>query len=110
MFLPQRGDLLDQSNKIERPGLKDYFCHIEIMNEKDERNYRLLLSKLNCSPGRFMMIGNSLKSDIIPVLKIGGYAAHIPHEYMWQHEITNEKIASERFVELNALKDILNYI
>lgn len=56
---------MDQSNKIERSGLKDYFFHIEIMNEKDEQNYRLLLSKLNCSPDRFIMIGNSLKSDII---------------------------------------------
>ena len=107
LVLATKGDLLDHSNKIERSGLKDYFCHIEIMNEKDERNYRLLLSKLNCSPDRFIMIGNSLKSDIIPVLKIGGYAAHIPHEYMWQHEVTDEKIASERFIKLNALTDIL---
>lgn len=110
LVLATKGDLLDQGNKIERSGLKDYFCHIEIMNEKDERNYRLLLSKLNCSPDRFIMIGNSLKSDIIPVLKIGGGAAHIPHEYMWQHEVTDEKIASERFIELNVLTDILNYI
>ena len=51
-------------------------------------------------------IGNSLKSDIIPVLKIGGFAAHIPHEYMWQHEVTDEKIASDRFIKLNALTDI----
>ncbi len=107
LVLATKGDLLDQSNKIERSGLKDYFCHVEIMNEKDEQNYRLLLSKLNCSPNNFLMIGNSLKSDIIPVLKIGGFAAHIPHEYMWQHEVTDEKIASERFIKLNALTDIL---
>ena len=106
LVLATKGDLLDQSNKIERSGLKDYFFHIEIMNEKDEQNYRLLLSKLNCSPDRFIMIGNSLKSDIIPVLKIGGFAAHIPHEYMWQHEVTDEKIASDRFIKLNALTDI----
>jgi len=110
LVLATKGDLLDQSNKIEQSGLKKYFCHIEIMNEKNEQNYRMLLSKLNCSPDRFIMIGNSLKSDIIPVLKIGGFAAHIPHEYMWQHEITDEKIVSERFIEFGELADIVDCV
>lgn len=110
LVLATKGDLLDQSNKIRRSGLKDYFCHIEIMDEKDEHSYMLLMEKLNCSPDRFLMIGNSLKSDIIPVLNIGGTAAHIPHEYMWQHEVVDERIDSERFLQLNQLTDIVEWV
>lgn len=71
-------------------GLVRYFCHIEIMSDKKEADYQKLLNKVGCAPQNFLMLGNSIKSDILPILNLGGYAAHIPYHITWQYETTKE--------------------
>lgn len=89
LVVATKGDLLDQERKLKRSGLMSYFDHIEIMSDKTEKEYLRLLNQLQTTPEEFLMIGNSLKSDIRPVLAIGGYGVHIPFEVMWQHEVVD---------------------
>lgn len=89
LVVATKGDLLDQERKLKRSGLMPYFDHIEIMSDKTEKEYLRLLNQLQTTPEEFLMIGNSLKSDIRPVLAIGGYGVHIPFEVMWQHEVVD---------------------
>lgn len=86
LVLATKGDLLDQERKLQRSGLEKYFHHIEIMSEKDEKGYQKLVKHLDIEPDMFLMIGNSLKSDILPVLNIGGHAYHVPYHTTWALE------------------------
>ncbi len=86
LMLITKGDLLDQERKIARSGLADYFAHIEIVGEKTGRTYRDILAKHDIEPQHFLMVGNSLRSDIAPVLAIGAQAVYIPHHLTWAHE------------------------
>lgn len=86
LVLVTKGDLLDQSRKLERSGLTAYFDHIEIMPDKTLEDYEALFEKLQIDATDFLMIGNSLRSDVLPVLDLGGQAIHIPCERTWQHE------------------------
>jgi putative hydrolase of the HAD superfamily len=81
-----KGDLLEQESKIARSGLADYFRFVEIVSHKDEEAYRRVLEKNNVDLGRFLMVGNSMPSDILPILALGALAAHIPHDVTWAHE------------------------
>ncbi len=87
LMLITKGDLLDQESKIAQSGLADYFRHIEIISEKTEAAYAAILAKYGIPPERFLMVGNSLKSDILPVVAIGGQAVHIPYHITWSHEV-----------------------
>lgn len=87
LVVATKGDLLDQQNKLERSGLASYFDHIEVMSDKTEKEYLRMLNILQISPSELVMVGNSLKSDIQPVLSLGGYGVHIPFEVMWKHEV-----------------------
>lgn len=86
LVVATKGDLLDQQRKLERSGLAGYFHHIEVMSDKNPEVYAKLLERLGCSPEEFLMIGNSMKSDIIPVLEIGAYALYVPFYSTWEHE------------------------
>ena len=86
LALISKGDLLHQEQKLARSGLAELFDDVEILSEKDEAAYRRVLRRFGVEPSRFLMVGNSLRSDILPVLAIGGHAVHIPHEYLWAHE------------------------
>jgi putative hydrolase of the HAD superfamily len=86
LIIATKGDLLDQQRKLAKSKIERYFHHIEIMSDKKESDYLKLLAHLDIKPEHFLMIGNSLKSDIIPVLNIGGYGLHIPYHTTWQHE------------------------
>jgi len=86
LIVATKGDLLDQERKLRKSNLEAYFHHIEIMSDKKESDYLKLLKHLEIRPEDFLMIGNSMKSDIYPVLNIGGYAIHIPFHITWQHE------------------------
>ncbi len=86
LMLLTKGDLFEQENKIARSGLAGCFRYIEIVSQKTAPVYQSLLESYSVSPGRFLMVGNSLRSDILPVLEIGGHAVYIPHELTWQHE------------------------
>jgi putative hydrolase of the HAD superfamily len=86
LMLITKGDLLDQERKLERSGLLDFFEFIEIVSEKDSPRYASLLTRHHIQPERFLMVGNSLRSDIIPVISIGGQAVYIPYHLTWAHE------------------------
>jgi putative hydrolase of the HAD superfamily len=86
LMLLTKGDLFEQENKIARSGLAGCFRYIEIVSQKTAPVYRSLLEKHAIRPERFLMVGNSLRSDILPALEIGGFAVYIPHELTWQHE------------------------
>jgi len=81
-----KGDLLDQESKIERSGLSRYFRLVEIVSAKTRASYARLLERHEIDPQRFLMIGNSLRSDILPVLEIGGQAVYVPYALTWAHE------------------------
>ncbi|WP_294309077.1 HAD family hydrolase [uncultured Chryseobacterium sp.] len=110
LVVATKGDLLDQERKLKKSGLQDYFHHIEIMSDKKESDYRKLLKHLDCKPEQFLMLGNSIKSDILPVLEIGGSAAHIPYHVTWTHEQHDLQIEHENFLEFKNINEILNYL
>lgn len=86
LVLVTKGDMLDQQRKLQKSGLAPYFDHIEIVSEKNEDNYRDLMGRLRVESREFLMVGNSLKSDIAPVLAIGGQAVHINTDNIWEYE------------------------
>lgn len=108
LVLATKGDLFDQQRKIVGSGLQKYFHHIEIMSDKKNADYEQLLENLGCPPERFLMIGNSVKSDIMPVLELGGHAAHVPHHVTWAHEHYEGEISHPRFIALKSVKEVLD--
>ena len=86
MVVATKGDLLDQQRKLKNSGLEKYFDHIEIMSNKTEKDYLSMTGRLGIRTSDFLMIGNSLKSDILPVINIGARAVHIPFHTTWEHE------------------------
>ncbi len=105
-----KGDLLDQERKLERSGLSKYFHHVEVLSDKKETNYSNLLEHLNIDVKEFLMIGNSLKSDVLPILNIGAKAVHVPFHTTWAHEMVEEDELVNNHLKLNSLKDILKYL
>lgn len=87
VVLITKGDLFHQERKVARSGLADLFQRIEIVSEKDERSYARVLREFNLPADRFVMVGNSLRSDIEPVVSLGGWGVHIPYHVTWQHEL-----------------------
>ncbi|VAW27830.1 Hydrolase, haloacid delahogenase-like family [hydrothermal vent metagenome] len=111
IILITKGDLLDQERKLRKSGLDSCFHHIEIMSDKKEENYYKLLNRIAVKPKEFMMVGNSLKSDILPVLKLGAWGVHIPYHTTWVHEETNEDPQQwKRFLSLKNLSDLLSLL
>lgn len=86
LMLVTKGDLLDQQRKLVSSGLADHFQHVEIVSDKNQDTYTTLLKRHALSPERFLMVGNSLRSDILPVLALGAWAIFIPHPLTWAHE------------------------
>lgn len=109
LVVATKGDLLDQERKLKRSGLMPYFDHIEIMSDKTEKEYTRLLNQLQVTPEEFLMIGNSLKSDIRPVLAIGGYGVHIPFEVMWQHEVV-DAFTHPRLKQIRSLAELPDWL
>ena len=85
-----KGELLDQENKFHRSGLAPYFEDIVVVSDKTEKSYHQLCERFSIGVGQLLMVGNSFRSDIEPVLKLGGWAAHIPFHTTWQHEVIEE--------------------
>jgi len=99
-----KGDLLDQETKIARSGLGDFFSHVEVVSRKDRGTYESVLAAHGLSAREFVMVGNSLKSDIVPVVEMGGHAIFVPYESSWEHEdVGPEELAGARF---HTAKDI----
>lgn len=110
LVVATKGDLLDQERKLKKSQLEHYFHHIEIMSDKQESDYLKLIRHLDCRPDEFLMIGNSLKSDVLPVLSIGGYAAHVPYHTTWAHERIEHAVEHPRFYEMSNIADITSYL
>jgi len=110
LVVATKGDLLDQERKLKKSNLSHYFHHIEIMSEKGEDDYRKLIKHLDIQPEEFLMIGNSLKSDIIPVLNIGGHAIHVPYHTTWAHEQVETTLDHINFRHVEGLRDVLGLI
>lgn len=106
LVLATKGDLFDQQRKLRKSGLQHYFSHVEIMSDKTTVEYSKLFKQLNTDPGQFMMIGNSLKSDILPVLKLGGKAVHIPYHITWAHEVVDEPVDHPNMFTLQSLLEL----
>lgn len=107
IILVTKGDLIDQERKLHKSNLEKYFHHIEIMSDKKESNYLKLLSQLDVESERFLMIGNSLKSDIIPVLNIGGFGIHIPYHTNWQHDNVDKIGKHSNLIEVENITEII---
>jgi len=106
MVLITKGDLIHQTAKVETSGLEHHFHHVEIVLEKDRDTYRQVLDRLAVTPERFCMIGNSIRSDIQPVLDEGGHAIHVPYPYLWELEKVDVLPTGPRFTELGSLKEL----
>ena len=110
LVVATKGDLLDQERKLKKSGLNPYFHHIEIMSEKDDANYLKLIKHLDIQPHELLMIGNSLKSDILPVLNIGGYGVHVPYHITWAHEQIEHSIDNVRFKSVAGIKEVMELL
>lgn len=106
-----KGDLLDQEKKLERSGLLDYFHHVEVMSEKNPKEYKRVLKHLDIESKDFLMIGNSLKSDVLPVLEIGANAIHVPFHSIWEHEkVTDADKGKFSYKSLKSCTDLMTYL
>ena len=93
-----KGDLIDQESKLARSGLGDFFSHVLIVSREDRAKYEQVLADHGLAAGEFTMVGNSLKSDIIPVAEMGAHAIHVPYETTWQHEeVAEDDLAALRY-------------
>ncbi len=103
LILITKGDLIHQTHKVTTSGLAHHFEHVEIVLEKDPETYSTVLSRLGVDPTRFCMVGNSVRSDILPVLSLGGHGVHVPYPILWDLEQVDH---DEHFVELASLADL----
>ena len=111
LIVATKGDLLDQERKLEKSGLLQYFHHIEVMSEKKESDYKKLLSHLDIEATELLMIGNSLKSDILPLVNIGSSAIHVPFHTTWAHEeVTAKEQSTTAYKTVASITDILKLV
>lgn len=104
LMVVTKGDLLDQVNKVRRSGLAPYFRYVEVVADKTREAYADLLARHGLEPSRFLMVGNSLRSDILPVVALGGRAVYVPYRTTWAHEHADPTPAErERFFEIEHL-------
>ena len=86
LIIVTKGDLIDQESKVARSGLAEHFERVEVVSEKDEPTYRRIVAACGIAPGQFLMVGNSLRSDVLPVVGVGARAVHVPYDLTWEHE------------------------
>ena len=107
LVMATKGDLKDQHRKLHDSGIGHYFHHIEVLSDKTELDYEKMLGRLDCKAEGFLMIGNSLKSDVLPVLNIGGHAIHIPYHTTWEYEKIDFEIEHDNFKSFTNITEIL---
>lgn len=106
LLLITKGDLWHQESKVAASGIADHFDGIEIVSEKDPTTYRRILDRHDVDPARFCMVGNSVRSDVLPLLDLGASALHVPYEFLWAHEAVADAEADPRFRTLDSIRDV----
>ncbi len=107
LVLVTKGDLFDQESKLARSGLGESFAAVEVVSEKDAATYARVMKRHGVDPARFVMVGNSLKSDVLPVLEAGGAAVHVAYHLEWQHErVPEEALAGKAFARLASIREL----
>jgi putative hydrolase of the HAD superfamily len=109
VMLVTKGDLFDQESKLARSGLGERFASVEIVSEKDTGTYERILRRRGLRADAFLMVGNSMRSDISPVLDLGGWAVHVPYHVTWEHELVDDEApvrGHPRFRHLDSLADL----
>ncbi len=101
-----KGDLIAQESRIARSGLADAFELVEVVSEKDVATYERVLRRLGIPADELLMVGNSEKSDVAPVLALGGWAAHVPYAITWEHELMAEPVVSDRRADLTRFDEL----
>ena len=102
-----KGDLFDQESKIARSGLGDLFSRVEVVTEKSRSTYEAIARKLELEPSEFVMVGDSLKSDVLPVIDLGGHAIHVPYQTVWKHEVVSEEMLRQyEFLRAESVRDV----
>jgi putative hydrolase of the HAD superfamily len=107
LIIVTKGDLFHQEAKVAGSGLADRFERVEIVSEKDVPTYRRVMGAVGVEPSRFFMVGNSVKSDVLPVVELGGHAAHLPYTYTWEFEhVPDADAARQGFHELVSIHEL----
>jgi putative hydrolase of the HAD superfamily len=107
LMLITKGDLFDQESKLARSGLGDLFLGVEILSEKSADSYRGVFKRRAIDPKEFVMVGNSLRSDIVPVVALGGRAVHIPYEVTWQHEhVPDDELPRDGWRRIESIREL----
>jgi putative hydrolase of the HAD superfamily len=111
LVLLTKGDLFDQESKLARSGIGEHFSAVEIVSEKDARTYAAVMARQRVRPEEFLMVGNSLRSDVLPVLAAGGTAVHIPYAVTWAHEaVPDEALEGKAFVRLDRFAELTGWL
>jgi putative hydrolase of the HAD superfamily len=110
LVVATKGDLKDQHRKLHDSGIGPFFHHIEVLSDKTELDYEKMLGRLECHAEDFLMIGNSLKSDVLPILNIGGHAIHIPYHTTWEYEKIDFEIQHKNFKALTNIETLLTIL
>ncbi|VXB79059.1 HAD family hydrolase [Flavobacterium sp. 9AF] len=110
LIVATKGDLKDQHRKLHDSGIGHYFHHIEVLSDKTELDYTKMLGRLDINAKDFLMIGNSLKSDVLPILNIGGYGVHIPYHTTWEYEKIDFEINHENFKAITSITEVLSLL
>lgn len=111
LMLLTKGDLFDQESKLARSGLGELFTAVEIVSKKDARTYESILTRQNIAADEFLMVGNSLKSDVLPALDAGARAVHIPYELTWAHEqLDDAALHGRTFTRLDSMRDLPDWL
>jgi putative hydrolase of the HAD superfamily len=108
MVLITKGDLVHQTRKVRTSGLEHHFEHIEVVLDKDTATYRRVLTEWGIDPARFLMVGNSVRSDVLPVLEIGGHGVHVPYHVTWSHEVVHDHDGG--FAELATISELPGWL
>ena len=110
LIVATKGDLKDQQRKLHDSGIGAYFHHIEVLSDKTELDYEKMLGRLDVQAEEFLMIGNSLKSDVLPIINLDGYAIHIPYRTTWEYEKIDFEIEHENFKSFDKIEEILTIL
>ncbi|MFC4738554.1 HAD family hydrolase [Flavobacterium ponti] len=110
LVVATKGDLKDQHRKLHDSGIGHYFHHIEVLSDKTELDYQKMFGRLECKAEDILMIGNSLKSDVLPILNLGGFGIHIPYHTTWEYEKIDFEIEHKNFLALSNVKEVLTIL